>query len=244
MIKDSDKSSGTNNLIGSGSGSTTLTGKNPFAILKASAIAASQKAVFPNNFTNLPKATPPFLPPLGEQERDTYTLVLDLDETLIHNVDYGQDSFFLVRPGCVQFITDMAKYYEIVIFTAALQEYADQVVDQIDVGNNIKHRLYRQHTSQNGPFLVKDLSLLGRDLDRTIIIDNISDNFILQPDNGIFISTWYDDMSDNFLREITPLLTELVEKRVPDVRVGMRTYRDQILRQISSGQQMGNIQFM
>jgi CTD small phosphatase-like protein 2 len=90
---------------------------------------------------------------------------------------------------------------------------------------------------------VKDLSLLGRDLNKTIIIDNISDNFILQPDNGIFISTWYDDMSDNFLREITPLLTELVEKRVADVRVGMRTYRDQILRQISSGQQMGSIQF-
>ena len=73
----------------------------------------------------------------------------------------------------------MAQYYEIVIFTAALQEYADQVVDQIDVGNNIKYRLYRQHTSQNGPFLVKDLSLLGRDLHKTIIIDNISDNFIL-----------------------------------------------------------------
>lgn len=90
---------------------------------------------------------------------------------------------------------------------------------------------------------MKDLSLLGRDLNKTIIIDNISDNFILQPDNGIFISTWYDDMSDNFLREITPLLTELVEKRVADVRVGMRTYRDQILRQISSGQQMGSIQF-
>ncbi len=115
------------------------------------------------------------------------------------------------------------------------------MVDQIDVGNNIKYRLYRQHTSQNGPFLVKDLSLLGRDLTKTIIIDNISDNFILQPDNGIFISTWYDDMSDNFLKEITPLLVELVEKRVPDVRSGMRTYRDQILRQISSGQQMQNI---
>jgi len=106
----------------------------------------------------------------------------------------------------------MAQYYEIVIFTAALQEYADQVVDQIDVNNNIKLRLYRQHTSQNGPFLVKDLSLLGRDLKRTIIIDNIADNFILQPDNGIFVSTWYDDMTDNFLKEISPLLVELVEK--------------------------------
>lgn len=50
MIKDSDKSSGTNNLVGTGGGSSTLAGKNPFAILKASSIAASQSAVFPNNF--------------------------------------------------------------------------------------------------------------------------------------------------------------------------------------------------
>ena len=130
----------------------------------------------------------------------------------------------------MQFIETMAKYYEIVIFTAALQEYADQVIDQIDVGNNIKYRLYRQHTSQNGPFLVKDLSLLGRDINRTIIIDNISDNFILQPDNGIFISTWYDDMRDRFLDEITPLLCEMVQKKVPDVRRALRAYRDQVLR--------------
>ena len=141
----------------------------------------------------------------------------------------------MVRPGCVQFIETMAQYYEIVIFTAALQEYADQVIDQIDVGNNIKYRLYRQHTSQNGPFLVKDLSLLGRDINKTIIIDNISDNFILQPDNGIFISTWYDDMKDRFLDEITPLLREIVERRVPDVRRALRTYRDQVLRQVSNG---------
>ena len=177
----------------------------------------------------MPKATPPFLQPLvtsGPQ----YTLVLDLDETLIHNVDYGNDSYFLVRPGCVEFIKQMAKFYEIVIFTAALQEYADQVIDQIDVGCNIKYRLYRQHTSQNGPFLVKDLSLLGRDIQKTIIIDNISDNFILQPENGIFISTWYDDMNDRFLDEITPLLKEIAEKNVADVRIALRRYRDQVLR--------------
>jgi hypothetical protein len=43
-------------------------------------------------------------------------------------------------------------------------------------------------------------------------------------------STWYDDMQDNFLKEISPLLVELVDKKVPDVRVGMRSFRDQILR--------------
>jgi CTD small phosphatase-like protein 2 len=68
--------------------------------------------------------------------------------------------------------------------------------------------------------------LLGRDIQKTIIIDNISDNFILQPENGIFISTWYDDMNDRFLDEITPLLREVVEKKVPDVRVALRRYRD------------------
>ena len=75
-----------------------MTGKNPFAILKASAIASTTTAKFPNNFTNLPKVSPPFLPALeGEAKQHTYTLVLDLDETLIHNVE-------------VRFITTVLNY--------------------------------------------------------------------------------------------------------------------------------------
>ena len=108
-------------------GRTALTGKNPFAILKASAIASCQPASFPNNFQNLPKASPPFLGAIENGKE--YCLVLDLDETLIHNVDIGNESYFLTRPGCVEFIQTLAKYYELVIFTAATQEYADQVID-------------------------------------------------------------------------------------------------------------------
>jgi CTD small phosphatase-like protein 2 len=85
--------------------------------------------------------------------------------------------------------------------------------------------------------------LLGRDINCTIIIDNISDNFILQPENGIFISTWYDDMSDTFLEEISPLLVEIVERKVPDVRKALRSYRDQILRQITNGAKEPSIKF-
>lgn len=91
-ISSSTKTSGNSNLVAPVQSS--LTGKNPFAILKASAIASSQGAQFPNNFTNLPKVTPPFLPPLeGEAKNSTYTLVLDLDETLIHNVEVSPLSF-------------------------------------------------------------------------------------------------------------------------------------------------------
>ena len=93
-------SAGASKIVGN-QGQTSLTGKNPFASLKASAIASTSQAVFPNNFTNLPKVSPPFLDPLEPSEKPIYTLVLDLDETLIHNVEYQNDSFFLVRPGRV-----------------------------------------------------------------------------------------------------------------------------------------------
>lgn len=81
---------------GGNGGQTTLTGKNPFAILKASTIASQQASVFPNNFTNLPRVYPPFLGPMEEGKK--YCLVLDLDETLIHNVEVSLICFiFLVR---------------------------------------------------------------------------------------------------------------------------------------------------
>ena len=84
-------SKGANKIMG-GNSRTTTTNKNPFAILKASALASTSQTVFPNNFTNLPKVSPPFLDPLEPSDNPVYTLVLDLDETLIHNVEVSISS--------------------------------------------------------------------------------------------------------------------------------------------------------
>jgi CTD small phosphatase-like protein 2 len=48
--------------------------------------------------------------------------VLDLDETLIHYEDQGTQGRFLIRPYAYQFLSEMSKYYEIIIFTAAMQD--------------------------------------------------------------------------------------------------------------------------
>lgn len=141
----------------------------------------------------IPKS--PFLPEKPMEEKE-YTLVLDLDETLIHFVDMGAESYFLIRPGAQKFLEEMYKYYEIVVFTAGMKDYADWVLDQLDTENHIKHRLYRHHVRQNGVYLVKDLGKIGRDLTKTLIIDNVAENFSKQPDNGIFIKTWHNDMDD------------------------------------------------
>ena len=98
----------------------------------------------------------------------------------------------------------MAQYYEIVIFTAGMQDYADWAIDQIGGDSSIalrtiSYRLFRQQTLTFREFYLKDLSILGRDLNKTIIVDNISENFLLQPENGISIKSWYDDEDDTAL---------------------------------------------
>lgn len=51
-----------------------------------------------------------------------YTLVLDLDETLIHFFYTPSGGVFFVRPHCIEFLKELSNYYEIVIFTAAMKD--------------------------------------------------------------------------------------------------------------------------
>ena len=108
-----------------------------------------------------------------------YTLVLDLDETLVHYDE--ENECFYVRPFATEFLENMHKYYEIVVFTAATQDYADYILDLIDKRGLISYRLYRHHATQQNDVYIKDLSKLNRNLDKIIIVDNTSDNFKLHP---------------------------------------------------------------
>lgn len=69
----------------------------------------------------LPEVTVPYLPPVGRGMQ--YTLVMDLDETLVHYFEgENQEGSFKVRPFCDQFLHETSQFYEIVIFTAAMQD--------------------------------------------------------------------------------------------------------------------------
>ena len=60
-------------------------------------------------------------------------------------------------------------------------------------------------------FYIKDLSILERDMNKIIIVDNISENFLLQTENGISIKSWYDDEEDTALSELSNLLAQIVK---------------------------------
>jgi hypothetical protein len=70
----------------------------------------------------------------------------------------------------------------------------------------IKHRLYRESCMYLQGLYVKDLSKLGRELGQTVIIDNSPASFLLQPDHGMPIKSWFSDADD---RELEGLLDSL-----------------------------------
>ena len=60
---------------------------------------------------------------------------------------------------------------------------------------------------------------MGRALERTIIIDNLAENFShTTPSNGIWVESWYDDMDDTVMELLIPFLKDIVQSRAPDVR--------------------------
>ena len=167
------------------------------------------------------------------------TLVLDLDETLVHSnflpfprppdviikleLDNEiHDIHVLVRPGVKEFLEKMSKKYEIVIFTASLSKYADPLLDIIDKKGYCPFRLFREHCTLINSSFVKDLKKLGRNLKDIIIVDNSPISYALNPDNGLPILSWFDDMKDRELFNFIPILEFLSE--VYDVRDYIRKF--------------------
>jgi Dullard-like phosphatase family protein len=127
-----------------------------------------------------------------------------------------------VRPGTFEFLAECSKFYEIIIFTASAQDYADKILNTLDPeGKLIHHRLYRQHVSYEHTSFkssFKDLKKIGRDLSKIIFIDNSPENFKYDKENGVEILTWKEDPYDNKLHKILSHLLSFAKQEFSDVR--------------------------
>ncbi len=159
----------------------------------------------------------PFLPPM-DKNKFKYTLVLDLDETLVHYIEEKDRHYVQVRPFAEYFISEMGKYFELVIFTSAEEEYANLVLEEIDKNKVITHKLYRRHVEYNDGLCLKDLDKIGRDIKRVCIIDNDKNNFKLHVDNGIEIKEFLGEQDDNELDLLGDLLMSIIESNADDIR--------------------------
>lgn len=110
----------------------------------------------------------------------------------------------------------MGEIFEICVYTASLSKYADPLLDELDVHNVIRWRLFREHCVYHEGHYVKDLSILGRPLEHSIIVDNSPMSYMFQPSNAVPILSFIDDKSDRELIKLSPLFERLAE--ATDVR--------------------------
>ena len=200
--------------------------------LNGSILASS--SYFKNNKTNVNIP----VPYIGNKSNKPYTLVLDLDETLIHfkaNPNNEESGTIKIRPYLYQFLDKIKKYYELVVFTAATQEYADPIINALEANKKyFDYRLYRDHTIIIDNDFVKDLSKLGRDLSKIIIVDNMEQNYKLQKNNGITIRPfWGKDNEDSALIDLLDILIKIAEKNL-DVRTGLKLFKEDIISKVTS----------
>jgi len=190
-------------------------------------------ASLPKNKHNLIKPHSDKLLPDKLLNSSPVTLVLDLDETLVHcsvepfaNPDYTFPVIFnencytvyvRCRPGYKEFLETVSRQFEVVVFTASQEIYAKTLLDKLDPKKEwIKYRLYREScVSVDGNFL-KDLDFLNRDLSKTVIVDNSPQAFAYQLDNGIPIKSFFEDENDRELLNLLPFLQAL--RQCEDVR--------------------------
>ena len=217
----------------------------------------SGKQKYKNSFKNLKINY--FLPPINEKYK--YTLVLDLDETLIYlknknmiigkeniiNNPYFNDSILILRPGLIDFLKKMKQIYELILFSSGTLDYIMPIVNIIEKNEKFfEYILYRKHISvlNNGEYY-KNLNLLNRNIKNIIIIDDMYKNFQLHKNNGICIKPFYGDIIND--RNVLQFLGKILQKIrydadvTGDIRISLQNQKNLMYSQIATNLEKNEI---
>ncbi|KAI7886076.1 HAD-like protein [Lichtheimia hyalospora FSU 10163] len=170
-------------------------------------------------------------PHLPKKTDSRPTLVLDLDETLLHTyrgqreapldpdyVVYAEDkrsvlTAGILRPGVTEFLIWASGTFEVVVWTAGDDDYASMVRSVLDPDNKLITHILTRRTcirmrsrATNEVMYIKDLCALGRDLSRTFLVDNSPHVATLNLSNLIPIEAYQGDSSDKELEQLRRFL--------------------------------------
>jgi TFIIF-interacting CTD phosphatase-like protein len=182
------------------------------------------------------KELPPFL---KNKNQKKYTLILDLEDTLI-NITITNDKKIIIqpRPGLISFLTGVKPFYEIITFSKLSKNYSESIIRLIEGDKKLfDYNLYRNHCTLVGKNFVKDISRIGRDIKTIIMVDDLAENLKDHIDNGILILPYEVNnfREDRVLFELKKMLILFHRLGYQDLRNALKSYKSEIYQKITLG---------
>ncbi|XP_016431009.1 CTD small phosphatase-like protein 2-A [Sinocyclocheilus rhinocerous] len=181
-----------------------------------------------------------FLTPPRDSQYADETLVFS-SLNVIHDAEYTFNTHFqdhkykvyvILRPYVKEFLQAMTKHFEMFVYTSAKKEYAEKIVDILDPNKKLfRHRLYQDDCACVLGHYIKDLTVLERDLSKTVILDNAPHTFPYHLMNMIPIKSWVGDQEDRELQKLIPYMEKLVH--ADDIRNVLKKRTDHFHRLLS-----------
>ena len=153
------------------------------------------------------------------------TIVIDLDDTLIHATpiaphDLDNNNFFTIvvkrrkfyvqtRPNLHMFLERLSKLFNICIFTSSDQRYANKIINKILPNVKECYRFFRDSCTEMSGYLVKDLSIINSPLKKTLLVDDSVGSALKNPKNLVRIKPWNGEKDDNVLENLLIILEKI-----------------------------------
>ena len=143
----------------------------------------------------------PMLPPIDKKYK--YTIAIELDETLVHYCEDGENYYAKVRFGSENFLKKISDFFEIVVISSSGKEYSNIIIDNInkDEGCFVEHRLFTEDFIEG-----QSLLNINRDFEKLIFVCHDYDFFGAPKENIILLKEFLGEEED---REIIKLYNEI-----------------------------------
>ena len=130
------------------------------------------------------------------------TIVLDLDETLVSSDTLNNDIINVkIRPFVLSFLASLNNIdCNVILWTAGQKHYVISIIDLVDTIGIIKQIVCRGKWQSKGH--VKDLSLLGLDMRKTLMIENSYHCVVSCPYNCIIVDSYIGQADDCILEKL------------------------------------------
>ena len=173
------------------------------------------------------------IPYIKSKSLKKYTLILNIEQTIAYR--NNSDGNIILRNGLFSFLSTVKPFYELISFSLEDKNVSEAILNLIEQDKiYFDYKLYKEHGVLFENNLIKDISFIGRDLNKIIIIDIEDNYFLTNKENLIKIAPFNETTkSDDKLFELKLILKKIYFNNYDDIRIGIKEYENDIKSKIS-----------